>query len=233
MTSRACSRVRHATVFVHGGTVFRLTVAANYVHLQVTSMTDEDPVCCGASRDTGSTVRRDETEAAASQDDGPTVDRTDDRTERMVRLDGGTFTMGTDDDMGFPADGEGPAREVTLDPFFVDKYSVTNAEFLAFVRETGYTTDAERFGWSFVFQDFLTDEARDYVIQNVDAAPWWLAVEGATGFRPYVRTSSRKTFETSRNPRLMARRRCVRRVGGEAPPHRGRVGVRRPWRPRR
>ncbi|GAB3686643.1 formylglycine-generating enzyme family protein [Salinarchaeum chitinilyticum] len=93
--------------------------------------------------------------------------------------------MGTDSDVGFPEDGEGPAREVTVDPFYVDKYAVTNGQFLEFIRETGYTTDAEQYGWSFVFQDFLTDQAQDHVLQNVDAAPWWFAIEGATWFRPY------------------------------------------------
>jgi formylglycine-generating enzyme required for sulfatase activity len=58
-------------------------------------------------------------------------------------------------------------------------------QFLEFVRETGYTTDAEEFGWSFVFQDLLTDEACEYVMQNVPAAPWWAAVEGANWLRPY------------------------------------------------
>lgn len=63
--------------------------------------------------------------------------------------------MGTDSGVGFPEDGEGPVREVTVDSFYVDKFAVTNAEFLEFFRETGYTTDAERFGWSFVFEDFV------------------------------------------------------------------------------
>jgi len=103
----------------------------------------------------------------------------------MVRLEGGTFTMGTDSDVGFPADGEGPARDVTVDSFYVDRYAVTNAQFLDFVRETDYTTDAEQYGWSFVFQDFLTDDAHDHVLRNVEGAPWWLAVEGATWLRPF------------------------------------------------
>ncbi len=102
----------------------------------------------------------------------------------MVRLDGGTFTMGTDSDVGFPEDGEGPAREITVDPFYVDKFAVTNAQFLEFVRETGYTTDAERFGWSFVFEDFVNETDHDRIVQNVAAAPWWVAVEGADWLHP-------------------------------------------------
>jgi len=33
-----------------------------------------------------------------------------------------------------------------------DTYEVTNDDFLLFVNETGYATDSERFGWSFVFK---------------------------------------------------------------------------------
>jgi formylglycine-generating enzyme required for sulfatase activity len=101
----------------------------------------------------------------------------------MVKIPQGSFQMGTEDE-GFPADGEGPAREVTLDSFYIDKYAVTNAEFVQFVRETGYTTDAERYGWSFVFQDFLPDDSDSHIIDNVDAAPWWVAVEGASWLHP-------------------------------------------------
>jgi formylglycine-generating enzyme required for sulfatase activity len=108
----------------------------------------------------------------------------------MVHLDGGTFTMGTDEDIGYPTDGEGPAREVKLDPFYIDRFAVTNAEFLQFVRDTGYTTDAERFGWSFVFEDFVAAEDNQHVMQSVADAPWWIAIEGATWLRPAGPSSS-------------------------------------------
>nr|WP_277813218.1 formylglycine-generating enzyme family protein [Haloferax sp. ATB1] len=102
----------------------------------------------------------------------------------MVRLDSGQFRMGTDSEVGFPEDGEGPTRDVIVDSFYVDQHAVTNAEFLSFVRETGYTTDAERYGWSFVFEDFVTDGNRSHVIQNVVDTSWWVAVQGANWFRP-------------------------------------------------
>lgn len=102
----------------------------------------------------------------------------------MVRVEGERFTMGTDANIGFPKDGESPARDVFVDPFYVDKYAVTNAEFLEFVHETGYTTDAERYGWSFVFQDFLVEDTRPHVLRNVADVPWWVAVEEANWFRP-------------------------------------------------
>ena len=69
----------------------------------------------------------------------------------MVFQMGGTFLMGADDEVGFPDDGEGPVREVTVDPFYIGKYSVTNRDFDTFVRRTKYRTEAEEFGWSFVF----------------------------------------------------------------------------------
>jgi formylglycine-generating enzyme required for sulfatase activity len=116
--------------------------------------------------------------------DQPATRAADTAPDRMVRVDGGAFTMGTDSDIGFPQDGEGPAREVHVDPFYVDRHAVTNAEFLEFVRDTGYTTEAETYGWSFVFEDFLTPEAESHVMQAVEAAPWWVAVEEAWWFRP-------------------------------------------------
>jgi len=149
-------------------------------------MTDQDPACCAATR--GDRPAREG--EAGTEAERTRIGRTDpatdddDRTDRMVRLPGGTFTMGTDSDVGFEADGEGPAREVRIDPIYVDRHAVTNAEFLEFVRDTGYTTDAERFGWSFVFQDFLADEDESHVMQPVSETPWWLAVEGATWLRP-------------------------------------------------
>jgi formylglycine-generating enzyme required for sulfatase activity len=149
------------------------------------SRTDPDP-CCAASRDDDGRERpsreREESERERTRQSSSTAE--DVNTTGMVELDGGTFTMGTDSDVGFPEDGEGPAREVTVDPFAVDKFAVTNAQFLEFVRETGYTTDAERFGWSFVFEDFVSDADRDRVRDSVPAAPWWVAVQGADWLHP-------------------------------------------------
>lgn len=137
-------------------------------------MTDEEQsACCPASASPSS--------ADAVPEPRGTV--TSGSTDRMVKLPGGTFRMGTDD-VGFPEDGEGPVRVVNLDPFYVDKYAVTNAEFLQFVDDTGYTTDAEQFGWSFVFEDFLAVDQHEHVIGSVDAAPWWVGVRGANWLHP-------------------------------------------------
>jgi formylglycine-generating enzyme required for sulfatase activity len=107
-------------------------------------------------------------------------------TADMIRLDGGVFWMGTDSDHGFPHDGEGPARRIKLDAFFVDAHPVTNAEFAEFAAATNHKTDAERFGWSFVFQNHIVQatEARS------KAAPWWCKVAGADWRHPYGSDSS-------------------------------------------
>ena len=69
----------------------------------------------------------------------------------MVSLDGGASLMGAEGPESIPADREGPVREVVVDPFWIDSCAVSNLRFEAFVDATGYATDAERYGWSFVF----------------------------------------------------------------------------------
>src|SRR5215203_2761745 len=113
--------------------------------------------------------------------------------ECMIALPGGRFLMGTDDGQGFPRDGEGPVRKITLDPFYISAYATTNAEFSTFVNETGYETEAERFGWSFVFYRFLTAKGKKKVMGSVDDAPWWRAVRGANWRRPEGPGSGIKT----------------------------------------
>ena len=96
----------------------------------------------------------------------------------MVALPGGTFRMGTDDGQGFPSDGEGPVREVTVRGFLVDRCAVSNDDFAGFVDDTGYATEAERFGWSFVFAGLLPASARRR-LRRAGRAPWWGAMPGA------------------------------------------------------
>ncbi len=99
----------------------------------------------------------------------------------MVYLEGGSFLMGTDEPT-FPADGEGPVREVTLSPFWIGPFAVTNAQFAAFVEATGYVSEAERYGWSFVFYQFLPEDAPP--TQGVANTPWWRQVFGASWRNP-------------------------------------------------
>src|SRR5262249_30507351 len=64
----------------------------------------------------------------------------------MILLSGGSFSMGNDE-MPF----EGPVHKVEVKPFWIDVYEVTTGSFAKFVDATGYKTDAERIGWSGVF----------------------------------------------------------------------------------
>jgi formylglycine-generating enzyme len=97
----------------------------------------------------------------------------------LVTLPGGRFLMGSEDEDINPGDNEAPIREVTVLPFRIDPMAVTNARFGAFVKATGYVTDAERFGWSFVFHLLLPPSLAHTIHQAVAAAPWWLPVPGA------------------------------------------------------
>lgn len=93
--------------------------------------------------------------------------------------------MGTDTNEGFPADGEGPVRKVMLDGFYIDQFPVTNDAFAEFVRATDYQTEAQRFGWSFVFQGHLAPEQRvRSAADSVVGAEWWYKVHGADWQHP-------------------------------------------------
>ncbi|WP_284620239.1 formylglycine-generating enzyme family protein [Aquabacterium humicola] len=60
----------------------------------------------------------------------------------MVHLAGGRFTMGSDRHYAE----EAPAQEAAVEPFWIDRHDVTNAQFARFVAATGYVTVAERAG---------------------------------------------------------------------------------------
>ena len=58
----------------------------------------------------------------------------------MVRIERGTFAMGSNE--FYPE--ERPVHRVTVDGFWIDEHPVTAGDYRRFVRETGYTTVAER-----------------------------------------------------------------------------------------
>ena len=99
----------------------------------------------------------------------------------MVRLEAGAFHMGSESPAPFPADGEGLVRRVTLSAFHIAKYAVTNRHFAEFVRKAGYRTEAERFGWSFVFRNHVPEPQRG---PSPPGTPWWVQVKGADWSHP-------------------------------------------------
>ena len=58
----------------------------------------------------------------------------------MVWIPGGGFVMGSE--QAYPE--ESPTHRVTVDGFWIDRYTVTNEEFDKFIDATGYVTTAER-----------------------------------------------------------------------------------------
>lgn len=109
-------------------------------------------------------------------------------TDNMIRLDGGAFLMGTEDGAGYPDDGEGPVREIALEPFYMDQYSVSNADFSTFIETTSYKTDAEKFGYSYVFHLLLSPSQKrtlDMLGRTVMGLEWWYNVEGADWAHPF------------------------------------------------
>jgi sulfatase modifying factor 1 len=100
----------------------------------------------------------------------------------FVDIPGGAFIMGTNEDYRYPGDGEGPAREITVGAFRIAKHSVSNAQFAAFVADTGHRTETEKYEWSFVYHLFLPDDFPD--TRAVEATPWWRQVYGANWAHP-------------------------------------------------
>jgi formylglycine-generating enzyme required for sulfatase activity len=118
----------------------------------------------------------------------------------MVRIEGGTFRMGSD--RHYPE--EAPAHRVTVDGFWIDRAPVTNRQFRVFVKSTGYVTFAE-----------IAPDAKDYpgALPNMlepgsmvfspppcpvdlrDCSQWWTFRHGATWKKPYGPMSSIKGYE--------------------------------------
>ena len=65
----------------------------------------------------------------------------------MVYVQGGTFEMGTI----YGESDEQPIHSITLNDFEISAHEITVAQFRQFVTETGYKTEAEQEGWSWIF----------------------------------------------------------------------------------
>jgi formylglycine-generating enzyme required for sulfatase activity len=114
-----------------------------------------------------------------------------------VWIAGGTFLMGSDDH--YPE--EAPAHRVTVGGFWIDRHTVTNAEFARFVRKTGYVTLAERApdpaDYPGANPDLLIPASTVFrrPPQRVDLGNqynWWTYVPGANWHQPQGPGSSVK-----------------------------------------
>jgi formylglycine-generating enzyme required for sulfatase activity len=109
--------------------------------------------------------------------------------EAMEFIRGGKFLMGSD--KFYPE--EKPVHEVTVNSFWIDKFTVTNAAFREFVAATGYITVAERplhpADYPGVSKEDLAPGALVFQkrSQRVDLnnyANWWQWVKGACWKQP-------------------------------------------------
>jgi len=106
----------------------------------------------------------------------------------MVYVPGGTFQMG---DTVYAE--EGPVHEATVKGFWIDRHEVTNDEFAAFVKATGYVTVAERAVDAATHPDLPADMREPgavvFVMPNdVDGSgnitQWWQYIPGANWRHP-------------------------------------------------
>lgn len=100
----------------------------------------------------------------------------------LVCIPGGKALVGTARTF-IALDGEGPLRRRRLRPFAMTRDAVTVAEFARFVAATGYETEAERIGWTFVFHLEVPDATGP--TQSVAGTEWWRRVDGASWHRPH------------------------------------------------
>ena len=123
----------------------------------------------------------------------------------MVLIPGGEYLMGSDKSESYT--NEKPVHRVVVSSFFMDKYEVTNQQFLQFVNETGYTTTAEKkINWDEMMSQLrpgtsrppdsllepgsLIFKASSYPIPLNDESSWWEWEKGASWKHPSGKNSS-------------------------------------------
>lgn len=109
-----------------------------------------------------------------------------------VSIPGGTFSMGEDKVYAE----EGPARETTVDGFWIDPHEVTNRQFAAFVKATGHVTIAQQAVDPAAF-GVPREQIPDFMLEPGSAVftppdqpstnywDWWAYVPGAYWMKPY------------------------------------------------
>lgn len=90
--------------------------------------------------------------------------------------------MGSTDDENYQEDGESPTRKVRIKKgFWMDACEVTNGQFLDFwdKKRMENKTEAEKYGWTFVFELAVSDEINKQITTAVQGAEWWVPVPNA------------------------------------------------------
>jgi sulfatase modifying factor 1 len=125
--------------------------------------------------------------------------RTDTSHAGMVQIPAGEFEMGAKEGEGFPE--EHPQHKVKVNGFWMDAHEVTNDEFAAFVKATGYITLAEQKpDWevmklqvppgtlkppdSLLVAGSMVFSPPDHPVPLDDPMQWWRFVPGADWRHP-------------------------------------------------
>lgn len=104
---------------------------------------------------------------------------------KLMHIPKQIFQMGsTHQHHGFDSDNEGPPVELSMPDFYMSETTVTNEMFYHFMMGTGYLTEAERLGTSFVFQDLIKEENQEKVNAMATGMTWWLDVEDVNWRKP-------------------------------------------------
>ena len=160
--------------------IFIFFVKAN----EMVDKADDSSSCCSPSRNIDGYDR--ELLGSIETDSQITIDVSKNDLfdiSNMVKIPAGKFIMGTKNPKIFQ-DGEFPPREIQLDSFYIDKYEVSNENFKEFIDKTGYMTESEIYGWSFVFKSSISSSILDISNEAVYGAEWWIKVYNATWIEP-------------------------------------------------
>jgi sulfatase modifying factor 1 len=121
---------------------------------------------------------------------GPLEWQFESRIDDMVRIPGGTFRMGSDHH--YPE--EAPSHRVSVDGFWIDRTPVTNRQFKAFAKATGYVTTAQVAPDpndypgalpEMIYAGSLVFAPPPRVTNLKDWSQWWTFMRGADWRHPY------------------------------------------------
>lgn len=99
----------------------------------------------------------------------------------MILIRAGKFWKGTNDPKS--ETGEYPLRQVKVKSFYLDSFPTINAEYWGFRAKKKFVrSDAEKKGWSWVVDLFLSDETRKHY--SMSGATGWAAVKRAKWDQP-------------------------------------------------
>ena len=100
----------------------------------------------------------------------------DDSKAGMVHLHGGEFVFGSR--LGYEDERPAGDGKTRVGGFWIDQTDVTNAQFAAFVKATGYVSDSERQGGAVAFHEPTREE------MNARDLAWWTWLKGAAWNHP-------------------------------------------------